>query len=59
MQNKEQRAEVAENLDARLKSAIETAVERQERVGALSSWWRDIREANHFRKSLEELFSGE
>lgn len=55
----DRKIEIAENLDARLKSAIETAVDRQEKVGNLSSWWRDIREANHFRRSLEELFSGE
>lgn len=55
----DRKVEIAEDLDARLKSAIETAVGRQEKVGNLSSWWRDIREANHFRKSLEELFSGD
>lgn len=55
----ERKVEIAEELDARLKSAIETAVGRQEKVGNLSSWWRDIREANHFRASLADLFSGE
>lgn len=49
----------AEILDKRLESAVRTAVARNEKVASLSSWWKDIREANHFRKSLEDLFSGE
>lgn len=49
----------AEILDKRLQSAVRTAVARKDRVDSLSSLWRGIREGNHFRKSLEELFSGE
>lgn len=62
MQSDDYRAaetEIADDLDARLKSAIAEAVEREEKVGSLSSWWKGIREANHFRQSLSELFSGD
>lgn len=46
-------------LDKRLQSAVRTAIARKDRVESLSSRLRDIREGNHFRKSLEDLFSGE
>lgn len=49
----------AEILDKRLESAVRTAVARKDRVESISSRLRDIREGNHFRKSLEDLFSGE
>lgn len=49
----------AESLNERLTNAVYAAVEREEKVDKISSWWRDIREGNNFRKSLEEIFSGE
>lgn len=49
----------AEILDERLQTAVRTAVARKDKVESLSSRWRSIREGNHFRKSLDELFSGE
>lgn len=49
----------AEALKERLGSAVQAAVEREREVETLSSWWRDIREGNNFRKSLTELFSGD
>ena len=49
----------AEELNERLTNAVFAAVERKDKVDTVSSWWRDIREANNFRRSLEELFSGE
>lgn len=49
----------AKRLDERLSAAVHAAVAREETVGEISSWWRDIRKANNFRKSLQELFSGD
>lgn len=52
-------AVTAEHLNERLTNAVQAAVERKDKVDSMSSWWKDIREANNFRRSLEELFSGD
>lgn len=59
MQNEDRNNIAGDDLNERLTNALFAAVEREEKVNNVSSWWRDIREGNNFRKSLEELFSGE
>lgn len=59
MQNDRDISYEARVLEERLGKAVHAAVEREKKVDAVSSWWRDIRTGNNFRKSLEELFSGD
>lgn len=59
MQNDRSRDYDAQMLDERLGKAVRAAVARGEKVDTISSWWRDIRDGNNFRKSLQELFSGD
>lgn len=59
MENEYKTTSTVEDQNERLTKAVYAAAERKEKIDTMSSWWREVREANNFRRSLEELFSGD